>query len=125
MPTIENENGQQIFEWEDSEDMDRETSCLLSNVGDFLPLPETLDVTRYLYIGFVWIPASQRRQGLAKQLISDFVKQHPLDNVYIELCKSDKKNNPLNGLVLEPSLKEIGFAVEYRLPNRIGMFLKR
>ena len=125
MPVVQNEDDFTTFEWEHSEDMERENSCLLSNVGDFLPLPEDLDVSCYLYIAFLWVPASKRRQGIAKQLIREFCENNSDSSIYIELCKSEKKNNPLNGLPLEVFLKEIGFSVEFRLSDRIGMFLKR
>jgi len=125
MPTIQDEDDFTTLEWEESGEMEREKSCLVSNVGDLLPLPEELDVVKYLYIAFVWVPMSKRRQGVAKKLIAEFCQNNPTSSVYIELCKSDKKNNPLNGLPLEGVLKEMGFGVEYRLPHRIGMFLKR
>lgn len=113
------------FETEDSDEMEMDKSCLLSNDGDLLPFPQELGVTRYLYIAFIWLPLSARRKGLATQLIEAYCDSHPKDSVYIELCKSDNKRNPLNGLVLESKLTEIGFKVEYRLPHRVGMLLKR
>ncbi len=125
MPTIQDEEDYTTFVWEDSDEMDQEKSCLISNDGDFLPLPQDLDVAKYLYIAFIWVPGSKRQKGIAKILITKFCEDNSDSNIYIELCKSEKKNNPLNGLLLENFLKSQGFEVNYRLPHRIGMLLKR
>jgi hypothetical protein len=79
---------------------------LVTEYGDWVPIPKTLKVRRYLYLAFVYVTEHRREKGEISKLLKTFFKTHRRNHIYLELVKSP---GICNGLVLRRFLERHRF----------------